>query len=103
PSGWRANAALRGMVRFQTHNVLDAPPVPGRFDLILCRNVLLYFDRPTRARAFARLAEALAPEGRLLLGGGDTTVAQTSALAPIPGGFGLHGPPTDGANERRRA
>ncbi|OYW46003.1 MAG: hypothetical protein B7Z08_08480 [Sphingomonadales bacterium 32-68-7] len=90
-SGWRAAPALQRMIRFEPHNLLDAPPFPGRFDLILCRNVLLYFDRPTRARAFDRLAEALAPDGRLLLGAGETTVGQAQALAPIPGGYGLHG------------
>ncbi len=51
-TGWRACDMLRTMVRFETHNLLDVPPDPGRFDLILCRNVLLYFDRPTaRARS----------------------------------------------------
>jgi chemotaxis protein methyltransferase CheR len=88
--GWRANEALRGMVRFASHNVLDTPPEPGRFDLILCRNVLLYFDRATRARAFDRLALALAPEGRLMLGAGETTVGQTEALTPEKGLTGFH-------------
>ena len=54
-TGWRANEALRQMVRFEPHNLLDQPPEPGRFDLILCRNVLLYFDR---ADARARLRAA---------------------------------------------
>ena len=53
-----ANDTLRKMIRFEPHNLLDTPPDPGRFDLILCRNVLLYFDRATRQRAFERLAAA---------------------------------------------
>jgi chemotaxis protein methyltransferase CheR len=89
-TGWRAGEALRGMVRFATHNVLDTPPKPGRFDLILCRNVLLYFDRATRRRAFDRLAMALAPDGRLMLGAGETTVGQTEALMPEKGLTGFH-------------
>ena len=89
-TGWQANAALRAMVRFQTHNLLDLAPPPGRFDLILCRNVLLYFDRATRTRAFERLADALAPDGRLMLGAGETTVGQTHALAPEPGSIGIY-------------
>lgn len=89
-TGWRASEALRGMVRFTTHNLLEMPPEPGRFDLILCRNVLLYFDRTTRARAFDRLAAALAPDGRLMLGAGETTVGQTEALAPEKGATGFH-------------
>ncbi len=89
-TGWRANEALRKMVRFEAHNLLDQAPEPGRFDLILCRNVLLYFDRATRERAFGRLAYALAPDGLLMLGAGETTVGQTDALVPEKGNTGFH-------------
>jgi chemotaxis protein methyltransferase CheR len=89
-TGWRANEALRKTVRFEVHNLLDQPPEPGRFDLILCRNVLLYFDRPTRERAFARLASALAPDGLIMLGAGETTIGQTVALVPEKGATGFH-------------
>ncbi|MEO6388771.1 MAG: CheR family methyltransferase [Croceibacterium sp.] len=89
-TGWRASEALRAMVRFSTHNVLETPPEPGRFDLILCRNVLLYFDRETRRRAFDRLASGLVPDGRLMLGAGETTIGQTEALAPVKGATGFH-------------
>jgi len=89
-TGWRASEALRRMVRFEAHNLLDPSPEPGRFDLILCRNVLLYFDRPTRERAFARLSSALAPDGLLMLGAGETTVGQTDVLVPEKGNTGFH-------------
>jgi chemotaxis protein methyltransferase CheR len=89
-TGWRANDMLRRMVRFETHNLLDTPPDPGRFDLILCRNVLLYFDKPTRARAFERLAGALASDGRVMLGAGETTVGQTELFAPEKSATGFH-------------
>jgi chemotaxis protein methyltransferase CheR len=89
-TGWRAGEVLRSMVRFETHNLLDTPPEPGRFDLILCRNVLLYFDRPTRLRAFERLASALAPDGRIMLGAGETTVGQTELLVPEKNATGFH-------------
>ena len=89
-TGWRARDALRSKVRFETHNLLDPAPEPGRFDLILCRNVLLYFDRATRERAFVRLASALAPDGLVMLGAGETTVGQTDALVPEKGGTGFH-------------
>ena len=89
-TGWRANETLRKMVRFEPHNLLDTPPDPGRFDLILCRNVLLYFDRPTRQRAFERLASALAPDGRVMLGAGETSAGQTEILLPEKGATGFH-------------
>jgi chemotaxis protein methyltransferase CheR len=89
PEGWQAKDALRRKVRFEVHNLLDLPPptkslAQARFDLILCRNVLLYFEGPTRARAFERLAAALAPGGRLVLGGGETVIGQTDLFAPDP-------------------
>ena len=89
-TGWRATEALRNMVRFEQHNLLDTPPDPGRFDLILCRNVLLYFDRPTRQRAFERLAAALAADGRVMLGAGETTAGQTEVFLPEKGVTGFH-------------
>jgi chemotaxis protein methyltransferase CheR len=89
-TGWRATEALRSMVRFEQHNLLDTPPEPGRFDLILCRNVLLYFDRPTRQRAFDRLAAALVPDGRVMLGAGETTAGQTDVFQPEKGVTGFH-------------
>ena len=89
-TGWRATEALRSMIRFEPHNLLDTSPDPGRFDLILCRNVLLYFDRPTRQRAFERLAAALAPDGRVMLGAGETTAGQTEVLLPEKGATGFH-------------
>jgi chemotaxis protein methyltransferase CheR len=89
-TGWRATEALRNMVRFEPHNLLDTAPDPGRFDLILCRNVLLYFDRPTRQRAFERIAAALAPDGRVMLGAGETTAGQTEILLPEKGATGFH-------------
>ena len=100
-TGWQANETLRAMVRFQTHNLLDLPPAPGRFDLILCRNVLFYFDRAIRARAFERLSDALAPDGRLMLGAGETTVGQTTALAPRPGLIGIYGAGTAAGRKPR--
>ena len=78
------------MVRYEVHNVLHPAPYPGQFDLILCRNVLLYFDRPTRQRAFERLAGALAPDGRVMLGAGETTAGQTEILLPEKGATGFH-------------
>ena len=79
--GWRAAEALRRQIRFQVHNILEAPPHPGQFDVILCRNVLLYFSPEKRAAAFDRLASALAPDGALMLGAGETVIGQTTRFA----------------------
>ncbi|GMM93485.1 CheR family methyltransferase [Qipengyuania sp. MTN3-11] len=81
-AGWQASDRIMSMLRFQQRNILDAPPSPGRFDLVLCRNVLLYFDRATRVRAFDRLAAATAGDGWLMLGAGETVVGQTERFDP---------------------
>ena len=82
--GWRIKDEPRACARFERHNVLSEPPARARFDLILCRNVLLYFDKPAREKAFARLASAINGDGYLMLGAGETVVGQTSAFAPFP-------------------
>jgi chemotaxis protein methyltransferase CheR len=88
--GWRPRAELRRPIRFQQRNVLDAPPDPGRFDLVLCRNVLLYFATANRQRAFGRLAEATAHDGWLMIGAGETVTGQSEAFAPACNTSGLY-------------
>ena len=75
--GWRAVEPLRKVVRFQVHNLMESPPHPGDFDIVLCRNVLLYLTPEKRRIAFDRLASALAPDGWLMLGAGETVIGQT--------------------------
>ena len=75
--GWRAVEALRKSVRFQVHNLLESPPHPGDFDIVLCRNVLLYLTNDKRRAAFDRIASAMAPDGWLMLGAGETVIGQT--------------------------
>ena len=91
-SGWQMRAGARSIVRFQKHNVLDSPPCKQPFDLVLCRNVLLYFSPSTRAKAFQQLHRAVAPDGYLMLGAGETVVGQTNRFAPYPGLASLYSP-----------
>jgi len=81
-NGWQLRSGTRKNVRFQQHNVLDEPPARRQFDLVLCRNVLLYFDPVTRKEAFRRLHSALARDGFLMLGAGETVVGQTDMFVP---------------------
>jgi len=82
PDGWSVAQPIRKSVRFAKHNVLDHAPEREGYDLILCRNVLLYFDARTRTQVFDRLCNALAPDGFLMLGAGETVVGRTSNFAP---------------------
>jgi chemotaxis protein methyltransferase CheR len=93
--GWRMLDATRAPTRFQVHSVLSEPPGRQAFDLILCRNVLLYFDQPTRQNVFARLHGALARDGHLMLGAGETVVGQTRAFTPVPELVSMYRPVKD--------
>ena len=80
---WRIKPMLKARTNFMVHNLLEPPP-PGRFDVILCRNVLLYFSAERRRAVLDRLASAIAPDGMLVLGAGETVLGQTDAFTPDP-------------------
>ncbi|MDO9709642.1 CheR family methyltransferase [Paracraurococcus lichenis] len=87
---WRIAPALRAMTRFERWNLLaDLRPL-GRFDVIFCRNVLIYFDAPTKSRVLEALAGQLAPDGVLYLGGAETVLGLTARLAPVAGERGVY-------------
>lgn len=90
--GWRAVEPLRRNVRFQVQNLLEAPPHPGTFDIVLCRNVLLYLNSERRAQVFERIANAMAPDGYLMLGAGETVIGQTRRFEADPESRGLYRP-----------
>jgi len=104
PDGWRAVEPLRKPVRFQVHNLLEMPPHPGGFDIVLCRNVLLYLSAEKRMLAFERLAGAMADDGWLMLGAGETVIGQTNKLGTDLKARGLYRPTGDGTRiEKRQA
>lgn len=69
---WRLNDRLRAAVRFESHNLLKHPGALGQFDVILLCNVIGQFDAETRTGVIARLADALAPNGAIVLGAGES-------------------------------
>jgi chemotaxis protein methyltransferase CheR len=75
---------IRARVTFQVRNLLEPFDRLGVFDIVFCRNVLIYFDRPTKADVLNRLAAVLAPDGYLVLGGPETTLGLTSAFDRHP-------------------
>lgn len=97
---WYAKSDLKRRVQFRRHNVLEQPPLPGRFDLILCRNVLLYFPAPVRTAAFDRLASAIEPGGVLMLGAGETVLGQTSKFVSERELRGLYRPAAEGQSSK---
>ena len=79
---WRISEKLRSAVTFRKHNLLESPEALGKFDAIFLRNVLIYFDGPTRAATLNRAADVLHPGGFLLLGASETPVGSTTAFEP---------------------
>jgi len=102
--GWRAVETLRRPVRFQVHNLLEPPPHPGGFDIVLCRNVLLYLSAEKKTLAFERVASALAPDGWLMLGAGETVIGQTTKFGADINARGLYRLTGNGSGiEKRRS
>ena len=100
---WIAKRQLRRMIRFERHNVLDRPPQPAHFDLILCRNVLLYFPAEARADAFDRLSTAIAPDGVPMLGAGETVLGHTGKFTSERTLRGLYRPSSHRPHQSHRA
>ena len=100
--GWRAVEPLRKPVRFQVHNLLEPAPHPGGFDVVLCRNVLLYLNPEKKALAFERLASSMAEDGWLMLGAGETVIGNTNKLGSDISARGLYRLIGDGSRVEKR-
>ena len=77
---WKLNPEVRDMVRFRKVNLLEIPSFLGNFDLILCRNVLIYFDNQTKTNILNTLQKHLVKDGFLMLGGSELLMGLTKTL-----------------------
>lgn len=81
--GWRARSELRSMTRFEIGDLLRIKPQTADFELIVCRNTVIYFAEPIRNELHARLARALRPGGYLMVGATER-VADPRSLGLVP-------------------
>ena len=89
-SGFRVRDELREGVSFVQHNLLDEPPeAPGGFDLVFCRNVLIYLTPAAMREAVRRLTSALAPDGWLVTSASDPLLDEVDGLEAVPTEHGL--------------
>jgi len=89
---WQINPDVRAMVQFRQFNLLHEFTYLGRFDLVFCRNVLIYFDHETKSGLLDRIARIMAPDGYLVLGAAETVVGLTGSFRPMPDHRGLYVP-----------
>jgi chemotaxis protein methyltransferase CheR len=89
---WQISPDIRAMVQYRPLNLLRDFSNLGMFDVVFCRNVLIYFDQETKIDVLERLARITAPDGFLTLGAAETVVGLTDAFKPIPDRRGLYGP-----------
>lgn len=89
---WELSPEVRAMVQYRKLNLLDSFSSLGKFDIIFCRNVLIYFDQETKGKILERMAQLLAPDGYLFLGAAETVIGITEAFKPLPGQRGLYVP-----------
>jgi chemotaxis protein methyltransferase CheR len=91
---WQLNADIRAMVQYRQLNLLQDFSHLGTFDVIFCRNVLIYFDQDAKAGIFDRLARVIEPDGVLTLGAAESVVGISDAFKPFPERRGLYRPNT---------
>lgn len=88
---WTIAPELRNMVQFREFNLLDDPRGLGTFDVVFCRNVLIYFDQVTKGKVLQGIGSVMRPDGYLYLGGAETVLGVTDRFAPAAGMRGIYG------------
>lgn len=88
---WRIRPEIAAPCRFEKFNLLGDLRAMGRFDVVFCRNVLIYFDVPTKGRVLGGIAQILASDGALYLGAAETAMGVSNALVAKPGERGVYG------------
>jgi chemotaxis protein methyltransferase CheR len=90
---WQIAPEIRGMVKFAPLNLLNDFSHLGKFDLVFCRNVLIYFDQATKIDVLERIADVTERDGYLVLGGAETVMGLTKRFRPVADKRGLYRQP----------
>lgn len=87
---WEIDPAIRSMVNYREYNLLhDLKPL-GSFDVVFCRNVLIYFDQETKSKVLENIAGLMPDDGTLFLGGAETVLGVTESFEPVQGERGIY-------------
>lgn len=94
---WQITPDMRAMVQYKKLNLLESFSMLGQFDIVFCRNVLIYFDNETKIDILNRIRKQMPDDGFLVLGAAETVVGLTEAFKPVPDKRGLYGVNVRGA------
>jgi chemotaxis protein methyltransferase CheR len=97
---WQIAPSIRAMVQFRPLNLIGDFAHLGVFDVVFCRNVLLYFDQETKTRVLDRVARIMDRDGYLVLGAAETVVGLTDCFKPIADSRGLYAPSAAAMNAK---
>jgi len=87
---WTINDDIKRMIDFKYFNLLDPMSSIGQFDIIFCRNVLIYFDQPTKKDVMERMNRQMSDDGFFFLGGAETVLGITESYKAVPNCRGLY-------------
>jgi len=87
---WKVNNDLLQKIQFKHLNLLDAPYRLGKFDMMFCRNVLIYFDLKTKSQVMTHLSKCVEDDGILFLGSSESTIGITDEFCPVRAGQGVY-------------
>lgn len=99
---WRISEEIRNMVSYRPFNLLDSPSALGTFDVVFCRNVLIYFDQATKGQVLSRVAQIMPADGYLYLGGAETVLGISDSFEVMPGQRGIYRLTNGNANLDRK-
>jgi chemotaxis protein methyltransferase CheR len=92
-ANWRFKQEYREKVKFRKANLLEDQRILGQFDVVFCRNVLIYFDRDTKSEVLDMIADMMPEDGKLFLGGAETVLGLTDRFVAVEGVKGLYKKP----------
>lgn len=87
---WQISPALIAMIQFREYNLLNSLQALGKFDVVFCRNVLIYFDQPTKVKVLDQISTLLPDDGVLFMGGAETVLGISDKFKPVPGQRGVY-------------
>jgi len=89
---WEIKPEIRQMVTYKKYNLLDNLQPMGKFDIVFCRNVLIYFDPPTKKMVLEGISKLMPPDGAMFLGGAETVLGVSDKFKPVPEQRGVYCP-----------